>query len=259
MSNKKTRSAGPADEMFSYADGVLDADGNAYEYSNKEKLFIAEYLNDPRHVATNAAIAAGYAAGSSNASARVVASHLMAKPKIRAAIDRAFETLAMPKFEILYRLGRIAAGSIVDVLDENGELDLELAKDRGTDVLIKKIERRRDVIETKSETVDTPDGGEVFERNVIRETVKFEIHDPLRALELIGKNAKLFVDRVEATGKDGQPLQSAASVVLYIPDNGRDPNAGPGVAGSGETVPPANRITKTVKAKPKPKKKTRTL
>lgn len=38
-----------------------------------------------------------------------------------------------------------------------------------------------------------------------------------------GKAAGLYVEKREITGKDGEPLQTAiASVVIYVPDNGRD-------------------------------------
>ena len=38
-------------------------------------------------------------------------------------------------------------------------------------------------------------------------SVDFELHDPTRSLELLGKAQKMFTDRTELTGADGQPLQ----------------------------------------------------
>lgn len=37
--------------------------------------------------------------------------------------------------------------------------------------------------------------------------VKFELHDPVKTLELLGKAQKMFTDKVEASGPDGGPVQ----------------------------------------------------
>lgn len=207
--------------MASYTEDVRNEKGEPYEYTAKEKKFIAAYLNDPKHNATNAAASAGYKSDVPG-TIRAQASRMMARPHIRAAINQAFESLAMPKMEIIHRLARIAAGSIADVMNDDNELDLDLARDNGTDWLIRKIERRRDIVEVKTEDLDTPDGEVRLERSIVRETVKFEIHDPLRALELLGKSSRLFIERVEATGKGGAALiPDGPKVVFYLPDNGR--------------------------------------
>lgn len=215
--------------MSSFTEDVRDPDGEKYKFSPAERQFIEHYLTDPKHNATAAAIAAGYKADNPGA-IRAQASKLMARPKIRAAINQAFESLALPKMEIIYRLGRIAAGSVTDVMNEDNELDLDGARERGTDWLIRKIERRRKILEIKATDIDAPaDDGETLalEKHIIEETVKFEIHDPLKALELLGKHGKLFVERKELTGKDGKDLVSdQPQVVFYIPDNGRGDSDG---------------------------------
>jgi phage terminase small subunit len=248
MSKKANKPARPPREPrnYSFTANVVDpATGDPYEYTAKEILFITEYMSDDRHVATSAAEKAGYKSKSAGGM-RVIASEVMARPRVRAAINQAFEALAMPKMEILFRLARIAGGSITDVLNDDNELDLDRAKAIGTDVLIKKIERRRDVVEVKAtETTGGQDGeSERLERMIIKETVKFEIHDPLRALDMLGKNARLFVDQLQTLGKDGKPADPngpAPQVVLYLPDNGR------------QAEPAANkaeRTSRTVKTRP---------
>lgn len=212
---KKTTPRDPKPRPLQFTDDVRDAGGELYRYTAKEKKFIFEYLTDPRHVGSAAAKSAGYDA-KSDAVYRVIASQLLRKENIRAALNLAFESLTMPKMETLFRLGRIAAGDLDDLLDDNGDFNIDLARERGTTFLLKKIEIDRDVIEVK-------EGGEDLERSIIKEKVKVTIHDPLKALELLGKHGKLFVERIEATGRDGSPLlpDGGAKVVFYIPDNGR--------------------------------------
>ncbi len=221
---------------ISFTDGVLDAAGVPFKYTPLERKFVAEYLNDPRHSATAAVKAAGYDA-KKDVTFRVMASHLMKRENVRTAINNAFESLAMPKFETLFRLGRIAAGDLDDLLDDNGDFSIDLARERGTTFLLKKIEVDRDVMEVKESGGDEP-----IERSIIKEKVKITIHDPLKALELLGKHGKLFTDRTEVTGKDGRPLipDDATQVIFYLPDNGR---------GDGDAEPATTKQT-TRKTKP---------
>lgn len=226
---KKTTPRKPKPRPFCFTDDVLDHAGEPYKYSRLETKFIAAYLNDPKHVGSHAAKAAGFDA-KSDAAFRVIASQLLRKPSVLAAINRAFESLTMPKYETLYRVAKIAAGDLDDLLNEDGEFDIELARERNTTFLLKKIEIDRDVIEVKATAVEGgPDGeGELIERSIVKEKIKIQIHDPLKALELLGKHGKLWVERIEATGRDGQPLipEDGPQVVFYIPDNGRGDSDG---------------------------------
>jgi phage terminase small subunit len=215
---------------ISFTDGVLDPKGNPFKFTALEKKFVAEYLNDPRHNATAAIKAAGYDA-KNDATFRVMASHLLKRENVRSAINQAFEALAMPKFETLFRLGRIAAGDLDDLLDDDGEFNIAVCRERGTTFLLKKLEIDRDVMEVKESG-----GDEALERSIIKEKVKITIHDPLKALELLGRHGKLFTDRTELTGKDGRPLvaDDATQVVFYLPDNGR---------GDADADPPTSKQT----------------
>lgn len=216
---KPTKSRKPITPRFCYTDGVLDHKGNPHHFTAKEKKFVAEYMNDPRHVAWIAAKAAGFGVdGTKDATFRVIASQLMAKDNVRSAINQAFESLTMPKFETLFRISTIAAGSIDDVLDTDGNFSIDVARERGSHILLKKIEIDRDVIEVKESGGDDP-----LERSVIKEKVKIQIHDPLRALELLGRHGKLFASNIELPGggRVSIPEGDGTQVVFYIPDNGR--------------------------------------
>lgn len=249
MPKKRTQAA--ETPAAAYTDDVRDDKGELYEFTGLERLFVANYLNDPKHSATAAVKAAGYDC-STDESARALASKIMQKPRIKAAINKAFESLTMPKHEVLFRLGRLAAGSIVDVLSDDNELDLDLARDRGSDYLIRKIKRKRKVLEIKATDIDAPadDGGTMaLEKMIVEETVEFEIHDQMKALELLGKSYGAVIERSELTGKDGKPLipdEGKAQVIFYLPDNGRgDADAEPGPPAAGARAGNATRgVTK---------------
>lgn len=222
----------PKDALYQkllFTDQIRDRKGKLFRYTFKEAQFVFHYLTDGKHIGSRSAKLAGYEANTDLAF-RVIASNLLKKPHIIAAINKAFESLTMPKMEVLFRLGRIAAGSIEDLLNEDNELDLEKARENESIGLLRKVEIKRTRREIKRTAIDTPDDGEpeILESSIIDETIKFEIHDPLRALELLGKNGKLFVEKFEHTGKDGRELPEPAKVVVYLPDNGRDtiPTAG---------------------------------
>lgn len=224
-------------ETLDFTSGIKKPGGGNYTYTGKERMFVYHYMTDPRHVATDACRNAGYNATTSG-SFRVIASNLLKKPHIIAAVNAGFESLAMPKFEVLYRLGFIAAGSVEDLLNDDDEFDMSLARKNGTAGLIRKvkIKRTRRVVEqiVPDEMFETEDPRvkllagdgerrEQIESSVIFEEITYEIHDPLRALELIGKHGKLFVDKFEHTGADGKDLPEApATVAIFLPDNGRD-------------------------------------
>lgn len=60
---------------------------------------------------------------------------------------------------------------------------------------------------------------------ITKDGIEVKIHSKDKMIELLGKHLGMFKEKVEHTGKDGGPIQTEA-VVFYIPDNGRDGNAG---------------------------------
>lgn len=158
--------------------------------SKKQRDFVDSYVTHWN--GTKAAIDAGY----SKASARFIASENLTKPNIQAAIEEAIAAI-MPKGELVQLLADRARSTIADVLRlpfigpmpegqppqaiDSWEIDLIKAQQTGAIHQIKKIKAGKW-------------GPEI------------EMYDPLPARELIGKMHKLFVDRTEHTGADGQPL-----------------------------------------------------
>jgi phage terminase small subunit len=160
--------------------------------TGKQKLFADYYVGEAALNATRAASLAGYK-GDYNTLA-VTGSENLRKPNIRAYIDAKLKPLIASPNEILTILTRQAKGSLADVLDDNCEFDMKDAKRRGVDVLMKEIEVK--------ETVKKDAGGiQILERNF-----KYKIHDSQSAADKLGKYHKLFTEKHEHTGKDGEPL-----------------------------------------------------
>lgn len=139
--------------------------------------FINEYFKDWNGSA--AARRAGYKGRSD-----VIAARLLGNVSIKAEIDRRIAEQAMSADEVLNRLGQMARVDLADFTDERtGEVDLTKAK--GKTHLIKKL---RKVHGKESDTTE------------------IELYDAQTALQLLGKHHKLFTEKVEHTGKDGEAI-----------------------------------------------------
>lgn len=169
--------------------------------TGKQKKFVSEYaicLNG-----TEAARRAGYTGD--DATLAVTASRLLRNAKVMAAYDELLKESAMSAAEVLMHLTDIARGDLADSLNSMGGIDPLEAKRRGKAHLLKRLKIKTTYVPGKSDEGDT----EIHETEV-------EMYDRLRALELLGKAHRLFVDRQEITGKDGAPL---IQVYLPVPDD----------------------------------------
>jgi phage terminase small subunit len=154
--------------------------------TTKQRLFVESYLSNGFN-ATEAARAAGYKGNDVTLAA--VGYENLRKPQIAAVVSERINEAAMSANEVLARLSKHARGSLFDLLDEDGELNLKDARARGVDDLLKKVKRT---------TFDTKDkDGNVTST---RTTHEYEIHDAQAALVHLGKYHKLFIDRHEHTG-----------------------------------------------------------
>lgn len=143
-------------------------------FSKKQRAFIDEYVKCWN--ASEAARKAGY----SERSAANIGYENMRKPDIAAEIKRRIDENAMSADEAIHRIGDIARNSIDDIVDIGPDgkpaLNLKKAKEKDKLHLIKSI-------------VPTSNG------------LKVELHDSLKALELIGKHHALFTDNVNNDGE----------------------------------------------------------
>jgi phage terminase small subunit len=142
--------------------------------NKKQQMFIEEYLRTWN--GTQSAIYAGY----SKKTARSIACTLLTNVDIKQEIETRVSENAMKTDEILARLADIARSNFEDIIDidDNGELNVGLkvaAKKR-------KLHLLKSVVPTKEGT-------------------KYEFHDPIKALELLGKAQGLFTEKVDITTK----------------------------------------------------------
>lgn len=154
----------------------------------KQQLFLTEYLIDMN--ATQAAIRAGY----SEHSAYSCGQRMLKNVEIQAAIQQKLNDSAMKSDEILQKLTEIARADMGDFLDVSSmafQLNLNKAKEQDKLKLIKKIKQFTVIKNGKDDEENT--------------RIEFELLDQLRALELLGKYRKLFIDRTDITS-GGEPL-----------------------------------------------------
>lgn len=147
------------------------------DLNDRERAFV-EYYFICKFNGTKAAKKAGYSARS----ARQTAAKVLAKPEVRRVIDERLAELKITANEVLARLSDFATGSMDDLLDESGDLDIVMAKETGSVRFIKRLTITKRFAKDGS---------------VSSETTKVEMHDTLAALVHMGRHYKLFTDRHE--------------------------------------------------------------
>lgn len=140
--------------------------------NNKQRIFVEEYLKCFN--ASEAARRAGY-----TGAANIVGPRLLSNVGIKQAVEIRIAETVMSADEVLLRLADMARATLADFVSDAGEIDMKAAKRAGKLHLV------------KSYTV-TDKGGQ-----------RIELHDAQAALALIGRQHKLFVDKVEHSGKIG--------------------------------------------------------
>lgn len=159
--------------------------------TNKQKRFCEEYLIDLNGAA--AAIRSGYSAKS----ARQIGNENLAKPDIRARIDKALaeqsKRTGVTADRVVRELACVAFANLQDVIDFNS-------------AMIKSGAARDDtaaISSVKVKTIPTADG-EGVEREI-------KMADKLKALELLGRRLGLFTDNVNLSG------EAAVTIVDDVP------------------------------------------
>jgi len=164
--------------------------------NNRQNRFVEEYLVDFN--ATQAAIRAGY----SHKTARQIGSKLLTKVDVSEAV----ESRIMSEAEVRVRLSDIARGDVKNLMSVGPMgFELKLMAKNDEDVyqinpytkLIKKIRQKVTTIMPR-----TQDG----EEKEIVET-DLELYSALEALSLLGRHHKLFTDKTELSGPDGNPMK----------------------------------------------------
>lgn len=161
---------------------------------------MGEYLQHRN--GTKAAIAAGYAEGS----AAVTAHRLLRNAKISSAIgkflDQQVEKHELSADKLLGELCKVAFNSLGECIQADGSVDVsKFTPDQWAAMGEYRVDS----------TGGTGDGER---RLVLRTTVR--PWDKLKACDLLGKYLKLWTDKTELTGKDGEPLQPISVEVKFV-------------------------------------------
>lgn len=147
-----------------------------------QRRFVEEYTKDCN--ATRAAKAAGY----SEKTAHATGWENLRKPEISAAIKARLDELSLSAGEVLHRVSLMARGSLYPFMKfkEDGAWDLDITTPDALAALptLKTITVDRKIGRS---VVDFDDGGRMTIRSVEDERIKVELHDQLRALELLGR------------------------------------------------------------------------
>lgn len=191
MTRRKTKKKRPY-----YGSRRLDE----YGLEPKQRAFCEEYLVDLN--ATQAAVRAGY----SERTARTQAAKMLAKGNIEAAVQdlqrlRSTRT-GIDADTVLRELLSIARSDIGDLFAEDGSLR----------PLAEMTESARRAI--SSVEIEELFEGRGADRERIGHTKKLKLWDKPRALELLGKHLRLWIERMEASGPNGGPIESKTTTTL---------------------------------------------
>ena len=185
----------------------MDIEQSEFQITDKMKRFINEYLVDFN--ATQAAIRAGY----SESTAQEQSSQLLARPDIRALIaegqkaiaertqsfqDDAVSELKIVGFSDLADFLTVKDGGIVEQKPFN-ELTKEQTK------CIKKIKQSV----RSSHSAD----GTILHQTAV---IEIELHDKLKALELLGRHLGMFNDSIRLKSEEPLPLTISFEVAPQV-------------------------------------------
>jgi phage terminase small subunit len=171
----------------------------------KQEAFVREYLIDLN--ATQAAIRAGYAAGSAD----VTGARLLGNASVAAAITKAQERRAIrteiTQDRVLAELAKIGFADMRKLLRWTGNLpkmDTDDAEQTGdVEISVANFIQLFD-----SDELDDDIAACISEISQTREgALKVKLHDKQAALVSIGRHLGMFKDKIEHTGKDGGAIQ----------------------------------------------------
>ncbi len=172
--------------------------------SLQQRRFVYEYQIDGN--GTAAAIRAGYAPSGAKVTACRLLKNETIAAMIEAAEQRRLKRLEITADRIKRELAAVAFANMGDFV-EFGPKTVKLKPS---------AEMAREDLAAISEVYQKT--GKISERGI-------RLHGKVPALELLAKIDDELKDKIkqkhEVTGKDGGPIETAATVTIYIPDNGR--------------------------------------
>lgn len=172
----------PGSKLAKGADGLND----------KQRLFCAEYIVDLN--ATRAAVRAGY----SERTAKQIAQELLVKAEVVAKVQSLMDERA--------NRTQVTADRVITEVARLGFADLrKLFDDKGA---LRPVQEWPDEIAAAVASVEVDELFEGFGENRVQVgyTKKVKLWDKGKALEMLGRHLKLFVERTELTGPNGGPI-----------------------------------------------------
>lgn len=166
------------------------------QLTGKQKLFVVHYIATLN--GTKAARLAGYKGD--DATLSTIAYENLRKHDIREAIDAAFAEQIMSANEVLMRLASHARGDMGDFAHVAYVSDIQQHESAR---LIKKFKRtiRTDKDDTRTEQIE------------------IELYDAQAAMVHLGRYHKLWTDKQEMTGKDGEGIEINFRLINKPPDD----------------------------------------
>lgn len=159
----------------------------------QQQRFVQAYLKAGDGNATAAAIKAGYSKKTAHVQGSRLLKHVEVKQALDGAIKKAADKLDLTAERVLQEIARLAFFDIRKLVDNTGKPKPLSELDDDTAAALVGL----DVV-----NFGNKDSG-------IGEVLKFKLADKKGALELAAKYLKLLTDKVEVTGKDGDPLNPA--------------------------------------------------
>ena len=185
----------------------MDIEKSEFEITDKMRQFVDEYLIDLN--GTQAAIRAGY----SESTAQEQSSQLLARPDIRALIEQAqkdrVDRVQINQDTTVNELKTIAFSDVADfvIVKEGGVIE-QKSFDQLTKEQTKCIKKIKQVVRS-SHSAD----GTILHQTA---TLEVELHDKLRALELLGRHLGMFNDTLRLEG--ALPLTISFDVLPAVSD-----------------------------------------
>ena len=185
----------------------MDIEKSEFEITDKMRQFVDEYLIDLN--GTQAAIRAGY----SESTAQEQSSQLLARPDIRALIEQAqkdrVDRVQINQDTTVNELKTIAFSDVADfvIVKEGGVIE-----QRPFNELKKEQTRCVKKIKQTVRTAQSSDGSILHQTA----TLEIELHDKLKALELLGRHLGIFNDRLTLDG--ALPLMISFEVAPPVAD-----------------------------------------
>ena len=185
----------------------MDIEKSEFEITDKMRQFVDEYLIDLN--ATQAAIRAGY----SEATAQEQSSQLLDRPDIRELVEQRqkdrIDRTQLSQDLTVNELKTIAFSDVADfvIVKEGGVIE-----QRPFNELKKEQTRCVKKIKQTVRTAQSSDGSILHQTA----TLEIELHDKLKALELLGRHLGMFNDSIRLKSEEPLPLTISFEVAPQV-------------------------------------------